>query len=102
MKAFAFIHHPPDAAQLYLGEYEPGLVILSVGIAIFASYLGLNVAQFAAMTPRSGSRLLLLGLGGLAMGVGVWAMHFIGMLGFACPAPSPTISGSRPCPSCRV
>ena len=85
MKAFAFIHHPPDAAQLYLGEYEPGLVILSVGIAIFASYLGLNVAQFAAMTPRSGSRLLLLGLGGLAMGVGVWAMHFIGMLGFRLP-----------------
>jgi PAS domain S-box-containing protein len=85
MSLIAFIGQAPDPAKLYLGRYDGGLVTLSVGIAIFASYLGLSVAQFASTAPKSGSRHLLLGFGGLAMGVGVWAMHFIGMLGFRLP-----------------
>ena len=85
MNFFPFLSESPDPAQLYLGQYDGGLVALSVGIAIFASYLGLSVAQFASTAPKTGSRHVLLGFGGLAMGVGVWAMHFIGMLGFRLP-----------------
>jgi|GEM_PF-2563831 len=81
----AFADHAPAAELLYAGEYRPGLVALSVAIAIFTSYTALLVAQFAAPLDKPGARQILTGLGGLALGVGIWAMHFIGMLGFALP-----------------
>ncbi|MFM8444172.1 MAG: response regulator [Methylococcus sp.] len=81
----AFAGHAPAAGLLYAGEYKPGLVVLSVAIAIIASYTALLVAQFAGPLDKPGARQTLIGLGGLALGVGIWAMHFIGMLGFALP-----------------
>ncbi|MFM2006511.1 MAG: hypothetical protein RLZZ09_2166, partial [Pseudomonadota bacterium] len=52
-----------------------------------ASYTALMVAQFATTLPQSRLRKVFIGLGGAAMGVGIWAMHFIGMLGFELPCP---------------
>ncbi|QQE64285.1 histidine kinase [Leptolyngbya sp. BL0902] len=65
-----------------LGHYHPGLVGLSVAIAIFTAYTAFLMAQFAEPIQDRWLRHTLLGLSGIAMGVGIWAMHFIGMLGF--------------------
>ena len=76
---------PPADSLLYLGTYSPGLVALSVGIAIFAAYTALLVADFSERTENARTRQILLTLGGLALGAGIWSMHFVGMLGFALP-----------------
>ncbi|MFM7576503.1 MAG: MHYT domain-containing protein, partial [Microcystaceae cyanobacterium] len=70
------------------GAYEPGLVILSVAIAIFSAYMAFLMAQFAESVKTQRLRRILLTLSGTAMGVGIWAMHFIGMLGFTVPCHS--------------
>ncbi|RQW79172.1 MAG: PAS domain S-box protein, partial [Methylococcus sp.] len=82
-----FIDHPPAPEQLFIGHYDAGLVALSIGLAISASYTALMVAEFATTLPQSRLRQVFIGLGGVAMGVGIWAMHFIGMLGFELPCP---------------
>jgi len=71
----------------HLGHYHPGLVALSIAIAIFTAYTAFLMAQFAEPVTDRWLRHTLLGLSGLSLGVGIWAMHFIGMLGFhmACP-----------------
>ncbi|MDP2795407.1 MAG: MHYT domain-containing protein [Sulfurisoma sp.] len=76
---------PPADSLLFLGTYSPGLVVLSIGIAIFASYTALLVADFAERSEGARTKQMLLTLGGLALGAGIWSMHFVGMLGFALP-----------------
>jgi len=71
---------PDDPSLLTFGIYEPRIVLLSVLIAIFSSWMGLQIAGQAAAS-RS-HRALVLASGSLALGAGVWAMHFIGMLAF--------------------
>jgi len=82
---FSFIDVVPDTSLLYTGQYNYGLIFLSVSIAVFASYTALFVAQFAEQTEDRKRHFTLLTLGGVTLGVGVWSMHFIGMLGFSIP-----------------
>jgi len=71
---------PSDPSLLSYGMYTPKLVALSVLVAIFASWMGLQIAGQAAA--NRAQRWIVLGTGSLALGAGVWAMHFIGMLAF--------------------
>ncbi|MGL4377987.1 MAG: response regulator [Microcoleaceae cyanobacterium] len=80
-----FLNDIPSNSILYQGDYQPGLVVLSIAIAIFTSYMAFLMGQFAEPVTSKGVRNTLLSLSGLAMGVGIWAMHFIGMLGFRLP-----------------
>jgi len=82
---FQFINNIPQKSLFHQGEYHPGLVILSLAIAIFTSYTAFLMGQFAEPVTSKQIRYALLSLSGLAMGVGIWAMHFIGMLGFHLP-----------------
>ena len=75
----------PGERPGYRGDYEPGLVVLSVAIAIFSAYMAFLMAQFADSVKPDRLRGILLTLSGAAMGVGIWAMHFIGMLGLSTP-----------------
>ncbi len=64
----------------------PPYVALSVFIAICASYTALNLAiQTTAALGRT--RTLWLTGGIFSMGLGIWAMHYIGMLAFYLPVP---------------
>jgi NO-binding membrane sensor protein with MHYT domain/nitrogen-specific signal transduction histidine kinase/CheY-like chemotaxis protein len=66
--------------------YSPSLVVLSVLIASVASYTALDLA--GRVTAAHGrERLAWLAGGSLAMGVGIWSMHFVGMLAFHLPMP---------------
>jgi two-component system, sensor histidine kinase and response regulator len=67
-----------------IGSYDYQLVSLSVLIAVFASYAALDLA--GRTTAASGRvRLAWLAGGAIAMGVGIWSMHYIGMLAFSLP-----------------
>src|SRR5258708_7304419 len=74
-----------DAVNL-IGSYNYGLVALSVLIAIFASYAAVDLA--GRVTAASGWTRVVWLLGGAgAMGTGIWAMHYIGMLALILPIP---------------
>jgi diguanylate cyclase (GGDEF)-like protein len=60
-------------------HFDPGLVALSVFVAALAGYIALDLVQRSTIAaPRA--RRTLIGAGGLTMGMGIWSMHFIGML----------------------
>ena len=61
------------------GSYDPGLVVLSIIVAIIASYVALDLASRVSASRHSkAAKYWLLG-GAVSMGVGIWSMHFIGM-----------------------
>jgi NO-binding membrane sensor protein with MHYT domain/CheY-like chemotaxis protein/nitrogen-specific signal transduction histidine kinase len=68
------------------GYYETPLVLISILVAIVASYSALSLA--GRVTEATGRTRFAWTLGGaIAMGSGIWAMHFVGMLAFRLPIP---------------
>jgi len=65
-------------------SYDYRLVTLSILIAVFASYVALDLAARVAAN-RGWARFAWLMGGALAMGSGIWAMHFVGMLAYVLP-----------------
>jgi NO-binding membrane sensor protein with MHYT domain len=65
-------------------SYNPWLVSLSIAVAILVSFTSLRLASRVAESNRAAGRAWLV-LGAISMGVGIWAMHFIGMLAFSLP-----------------
>ncbi|MGE4064290.1 MAG: MHYT domain-containing protein [Rhodospirillaceae bacterium] len=86
-----------DFAQLFAGageaalalppSYEPSLVLLSYLISSLAGYAFLRLAARIAELVDSPARFVWLAGGALTMGLGVWAMHFVGMLAYRLPIP---------------
>ena len=73
-----------SANAVMTGSYDYGEVARSVLIAIAASYAALDLA--GRVTAASGrTRAAWLTGGAIAMGIGIWAMHFKGMLAFRLP-----------------
>src|SRR2546430_798277 len=68
-------------STMMVGTYDFQLVALSVFIAILASYAALDLAG-RVTSARGSVRLLWLSGGSVAMGIGIWSMHYIGMLAF--------------------
>lgn len=66
------------------GSYSSSLVLISLCVAILASYTALDLSGRIA-TAKGRAVYLWMGGGALAMGIGVWSMHFIGMLAFSLP-----------------
>ena len=64
--------------------HDPAAVLLSALVAAAASYVGLDLAQRVRSAERALALCWCLG-GSLALGTGIWAMHFIGMLAFELP-----------------
>ncbi len=65
-------------------HYSPFLVLISFAVAIFASYVTLDLVGSITQAKGCAKKLWLCG-GALAMGLGIWSMHFIGMLAFSMP-----------------
>jgi two-component system, sensor histidine kinase and response regulator len=66
------------------GSYDYGLVVLSVLIAMLASYAALDLAG-RLTAARGHARFIWLTGGSAAMGLGIWSMHYIGMLAYSLP-----------------
>ncbi len=68
------------------GSYNGWLIAVSLVIAASASYVALDLA--GRVTEACGrSRLAWLVGGAGAMGLGIWSMHYVGMLAFSLPVP---------------
>lgn len=65
--------------------HDPYLVALSVVIAILGGYTGFGLAARIRGTPGVSRRALLAGAAGF-LAIGIWTMHFIGMLAAPIPA----------------
>ncbi|MGB8182396.1 MAG: MHYT domain-containing protein [Stellaceae bacterium] len=68
------------------GVYDPMLVVLSMGVATWASFVALNVAS-RIWSSTGWTRIGWIVAAATAMGGGIWSMHFIGMLAFSLPVP---------------
>lgn len=64
--------------------YDPALIALSLLIAVFGAHTGLYLA--ARMDGAAGvARKALLAGAAIAIGAGIWSMHFVGMLALSLP-----------------
>jgi PAS domain S-box-containing protein len=68
------------------GSHNATLVAFSILIAILASYTALALAARVAAA-RGRFRAAWLAGGSVALGIGLWSMHFVGMLAFRLPVP---------------
>jgi PAS domain S-box-containing protein len=66
------------------GTYDYRLVALSVLISALASYAALDLGGRVTASRGSVRSIWLLG-GAAAMGMGIWSMHYIGMLAYSLP-----------------
>ena len=66
------------------GQYDSLLVAMSIVIAIVASFTALDLAG-RVRASAGWLRTVWLGTAAVAMGGGIWAMHFIAMLAFSMP-----------------
>lgn len=64
-----------------IGTYDPWLVALSVTTAVFASFTVIHLVGRLYIGHRLAPKALLL-ICAIAMGGGIWSMHFIAMLAF--------------------
>ena len=69
---------------MLLVTWDSVLVGVSLIVAFIAAFTALDTAGRAAVSRGWAARLWLL-FGGMAMGIGIWAMHFIGMLAMMMP-----------------
>lgn len=69
------------------GTYSGSLVSMSILIAVLAAYTAIDMARRIAASGHGGSAGGWLAGGALAMGTGVWSMHFVGMLAYSLPIP---------------
>jgi signal transduction histidine kinase/CheY-like chemotaxis protein len=68
------------------GHYQPLLVVVSILVGILASYTALSLAMRVRQAQRR-TRYVWVAGGAMAMGSGIWAMHFVGMQAFRLPLP---------------
>jgi PAS domain S-box-containing protein len=75
---------PDNHLAALAGSYDYRLVVLSVFIAILASYAALDLSG-RVTAARGRARFSWLLGGSVTMGLGIWAMHYIGMLALKLP-----------------
>jgi NO-binding membrane sensor protein with MHYT domain/CheY-like chemotaxis protein len=71
---------------MLIGYFDRPLVLVSVLVAILASFTALSMAGRVASNRGASERSWIAG-GAFAMSIGIWSMHFIGMLAFRLPIP---------------
>ncbi|MGY4355992.1 NO-binding membrane sensor protein with MHYT domain [Bradyrhizobium sp. i1.7.7] len=76
------------ADKIMFEGHDPYLVALSVAVASLGGYTGFALAARIRNTPGVSNRVLLAGAAAF-LAVGIWTMHFVGML--AAPLPPDTV-----------
>jgi len=70
-----------------VGQYDIAIVILSIAIACLACYAALSIAYRIISWQTNVIRWSWLLTGATTMGLGIWAMHFTGMLAYSMDSP---------------
>ena len=81
MFLFSDTHH-----HVLIGSYDLLLVVLAVSISIVASAVAFYTAIKISGANKKLHRWLWISSSGFVMGIGIWAMHFIGMLALNLPS----------------
>ena len=84
---WGFLDGSIDLRLAATGTYHPMLVTLSIVIASLAAYAALGLAERIRAADTRLAKRSWLAVGAVTMGIGVWAMHFIGMLALQLPVP---------------
>ncbi|MFA7624940.1 MAG: bifunctional diguanylate cyclase/phosphodiesterase [Pusillimonas sp.] len=71
---------------MLVGSYNFSLVLWSVFVAILAGFTSLDMASRVSAARGTQASGWLIG-GSLMLGLGIWAMHFVGMQAFSLPIP---------------
>lgn len=77
-------YYGPHAEHTTHG-HDSGLVILSIAIAVFASFTSLILVRRVMASAPGTARQAWLATGAICMGGGVWSMHFTAMLAISLP-----------------
>ena len=96
-----FLDSDADLGAAMSGVYDPFLVALSVLMAALAGYAALLITERIASSETPRARTTWLVAGAIAMGSGIWTMHFIGMLAFDMSMPvayDPWLTGASMAP----
>ena len=67
------------ASAMIVYTYSPWLVVLSVMVALMASFTGLSMTRGLSLQ-SVGQRQLRIALSSVALGGGIWSMHFLAIL----------------------
>ena len=70
-----------------IATFDYWLVLISLGIAVIASFVALELASRIAAYKGQKAAWYWLAGGAISMGTGIWSMHFIGMLAYRLPIP---------------
>jgi PAS domain S-box-containing protein len=73
-----------EQSGVLVGHYNSFLVLVSVAIAILSAHAALDLTERVTYS-RGVCKSLWLICGTIAMGTGIWSMHYIGMLAFQLP-----------------
>src|SRR6476646_8533381 len=82
---FLPVYDQIDPTTAHTGGYDFGLVALSIVVATLAAFVALSISGRIVASNSRGARWAWASAGALAMGGGIWSMHFIGMLAFSLP-----------------
>jgi len=70
-----------------LGKYSGTLIIMSVFIAILSSFTAFGTSERQYNSSQKSHKIAWNLFGAVSMGLGIWAMNFIGMLALSLPIP---------------
>ncbi len=87
MEFWRFVGPHTDLGPTMSGSYDPVLVLLSIAVACLAGYSALSVVARIRASQSATTRRIWLVSGSLAMGTGIWAMHFTAMTAFSMNMP---------------
>src|SRR5216117_1805250 len=71
------------------GTYDHWLILLSIIVAMIASFVALDLVSSLVPSRRRKNKKYWLAGGAIALGIGIWSMHFIGILAFRLPIDVP-------------
>jgi len=80
-----FLPEPPNVSLIYIDSYRPIWVIVSILLAILASYAALKASSRIEQQYETESKLAWALISAFTLGIGIWSMHFIGMLALSLP-----------------
>lgn len=72
-----------DRPALLWSQHDPQLVALSLVLAVLSSVMALHMVTLAQTAQGQRAQQTALLTGAVALGAGIWGMHFIGMLAFS-------------------
>lgn len=76
-----------ESSQALIAQYDLTLVAASYLIAGLAGFAFIRLLIHVAELPNGSARTVWQIVGAVIMGLGVWAMHFVGMLAYRLPIP---------------